>query len=37
MAKKTKGTGNVPLKMARTLTEEVNEAWENGSFYENKA
>ena len=34
MAKKTKGTGNVTLKMTRTLTEEVNEAWENGSFYE---
>ena len=34
MAKKQKGTCNVPLELARTLTEEVNEAWENGSFYE---
>ena len=34
MAKKQKGTGGVPLKLAKQLTEEVNEAWENGSFYE---
>ena len=34
MAKKSKGTGNVPLKMAKTLTEEVNKAWENGTLYE---
>lgn len=35
MAKKSKGTGNTPLKMAKILSEEVNEAWNNGSFYEN--
>lgn len=31
---KQKGTGSVPLKLAKTLSEEVNAAWENGSFYE---
>ena len=31
---KQKGTGSVPLKLAKTLCEEVNAAWENGSFYE---
>jgi type III restriction enzyme len=34
MAKKSKGTGKTPLKMAQLLSEEVNEAWANGSFYE---
>jgi len=34
MAKKSKGTGKTPLKMAKTLSEEVNEAWKNGIFYE---
>ena len=34
MAKKSKGTGNTPLKMAKILSEEVNEAWNNGTFYE---
>ena len=34
MAKKSKGSGRTPLKMAKTLSEEVNEAWKNGTFYE---
>ncbi|WP_067044116.1 DEAD/DEAH box helicase family protein [Methanobrevibacter sp. YE315] len=34
MAKKSKGTGRTPLKMAKSLSEEVNEAWKNGTFYE---
>ncbi len=29
------GTKNVPLKLARELTNQVNEAWEKGSFIEN--
>lgn len=31
---KSKGTGSIPLKMAKCLSEEVNEAWEDGSFYD---
>ncbi|MDO5851175.1 MAG: DEAD/DEAH box helicase family protein [Methanobacteriaceae archaeon] len=34
MVKKSKGTGRNPLKMAKFLTNEVNESWSNGSFYE---
>lgn len=34
MAKKSKGTGEIPLKMANILSKEVNEAWTNGSLYE---
>lgn len=34
MAKKYKGTGNNPLRMANSISEEVNNAWEDGSFYE---
>ena len=34
MARKLKGTGDNPLQMAKELTEEVNAAFENGSFYE---
>ena len=29
------GTGSTPLLMAKELTNEVNRAWEDGSFYEN--
>ncbi|MDO5849074.1 MAG: DEAD/DEAH box helicase family protein [Methanobrevibacter sp.] len=32
---KSKGFGSNPLLMAKFLTEEVNKAWEDGSFYEN--
>ena len=31
----SKGTSAYPLKMAKELTNEVNKAWEDGSFYEN--
>ncbi|WP_413823848.1 MULTISPECIES: DEAD/DEAH box helicase family protein [unclassified Methanobrevibacter] len=35
MVKNMKGTGRNPLLMAKELTEMVNNAWEDGSFYEN--
>lgn len=34
MVKNSKGTGRNPLRMANFLTEEVNKAWSDGSFYE---
>lgn len=34
MAKKFKGTGSNPLKMAGLLSDEVKKSWENGSFLE---
>lgn len=34
MARNSKGTGSNPLKMANQLTEEVNECWADGSFYD---
>ena len=34
MAKKSKGTGINPLRMAGSVSEEVNKAWADGSFYD---
>ena len=34
MAKKFKGTGSNPLKMAKLLSDEVNKSWEDGTFLE---